>query len=124
MILLKDGWNTYAEDHDGKTVAACIKGIFNDSYPPTLSVLEPEEGKRAGGARLIKENIKKDIGFILLKDGWKYNEYKKAKEGDFMVSNKDRFNCPQPPMFHTQPKGGGSRVIPENVKVDIGFNII
>jgi hypothetical protein len=59
-------------------------------------------------------------GFFL-KDGWRYDQ-RDGIEGELCVAHKEVFNVPQPPMFHCKPKGGGSRVIPANVKADISFN--
>ena len=67
-----------------------------------------------------------EIGFgegFFLKDGWKYHEC----DGDGSIicaRHLESFNVPQPPSFHTNPKSGGSQVIPENVKVSLGVEDI
>jgi hypothetical protein len=66
------------------------------------------------------KNIKLDKG-NLLKDGWK-TDRRDGQNGELMTSPKEYFSHPSPPMFHSTPKSGGSRVIPENVKKDIHFD--
>ena len=58
---------------------------------------------------------------LLLKEGWKYNQYKSASTGDLMSPSRDRFNSPNPGIFHIKPTSGGSKVIPDNVKKNISF---
>lgn len=61
---------------------------------------------------------------MLLKDGWEYNKFGPLRDdvNGIGVQCNDRFNTPNPKMFHLQTQKGGSEVIPDYVKIDLGID--
>lgn len=58
----------------------------------------------------------------LLKDGWEYNKFGPLpSDNDIGVQCNDRFNTPNPKMFHVQTEKGGSSVTPDHVKIELNL---
>ena len=68
-----------------------------------------------------KNNKWKLKPLLLLKDGWKYDRRKNGNE--IGVGCNMKFNDPGGKFFHLKMHKGGSLVIPENVKIDLGLKI-